>query len=57
MQIKMDLVHHLDNESFEPFIESKDIVLVSVVVLPEHDRSETFVPVFEKVSYLRREDL
>ena len=54
MQTTMDLVHHLDSESFKPFIESMGIVLLSVVVLLPSHRSQTFVPTFEKVSYPTR---
>ncbi len=49
MQTTTNLVHRLDSESFEPFVQSRDVVLVSGVVLPFSDRSQNFVPTFEKV--------
>ena len=44
-------VHHLNSTTLESFIDSNDVVLLSVVMLPFSKRCQLFVPEYQKVGF------
>jgi hypothetical protein len=44
------IVHELDSATLGPFLESNCVVLLAVLMLPQSEKCQTFVPVFHSVS-------